>query len=149
MSIARNRTIDYEPLNQKFTDQACSVDSIDLPDLKRSRVVEVYLTKAKAPQYYHTQERKEVVKFSVLFIPKDTPEGRSLLPHVKELVEAVLKDDYEPKVATINLLKKDGENIDETRLINDCVITGCEISMDKGDYLRIKFSLEGLLGRDN
>lgn len=148
MNTARNRTIDYEPLNQKFTDQACSVDSIELPDLQRSRVVEVYLTKDKAPQYYHTKERKEIVKFNVTFIPRDTEEGRSLLPHVKELVEAVLKDDYEPKVATINLLKKDGESIDETRLINDCVITGGEIAMDKGDYLRVKFSLEGLLGRD-
>lgn len=144
MSTQRSRTFEYKPLDQ-FNDTACTVDFIDLPDSKTSRIAPVFIGKEKAPLYYHTTERKEIVDFSVIYIPQDNPSGRSLLPVVKEAVEKVLTKDYQPAVANVRL-ERNGATEEEVQ-INDCIITGGEILVDLNDYIRIKFYLQGLLNK--
>lgn len=91
MSNQRFRTIDYGPLKEKFTNTSCFVDHIDLPEIRRSYVADIYLRQEKAPQYYHTTERKEIVKFTVTYIPEDNSEGKGLIPYAKQVVEDVLQ----------------------------------------------------------
>lgn len=142
----RFRTISYATLDDKFTDQTCTVANIDLPDLQRSKIYGVHLTQEKAPQYFHTAERKEIVKFSVTYIPLDNDQGKALLPYVKEVISSVLQNNYQPQPATINLIRN-GE-IEETVTINDCIISRGEILLDKGNYIRIKFDIQGLISKD-
>jgi hypothetical protein len=146
MSTQRYRTINYAPLEKQFNDKNCTVEFIDLPKIKRSYIANVHIRTDKAPLYFHTTERKEIVSFTAIYIPYDTPEGRKLLPYVKESVEEVLKSNYNPEVATIQL-SRDGKVEDEVQ-INDCVITAAEIMVDLKDYIRIKFYLQGLLIKD-
>jgi hypothetical protein len=146
MPDQRNRTISFETLSNKFTDQSCTTADISLPEMKRSHVVPVYLTNAKAAQHFHTTERKEIVDFSVTYIPHDNSDGKALLPHVKELVDSVLTKDYKPAPATINMLNNGTP--EKTITINDCIVKGGEITVDKGEFIRITFYLQGLLSAD-
>jgi hypothetical protein len=146
MASQRYRTLTYDNLTDKFTDQSCTIAKIDFPDIDRAHSVDVYLTSAKGPQRFHTSERKEIVDFSVKYIPHDSSDGRALLPHVKEVVDAVLTKDYKPAVATINLIRN-GET-EKTITVNDCVVTGGEIIVDKGQSVEVIFYLHGLLSSD-
>lgn len=146
MPEQRSRTISFDTLGDKFTETSCTIADISLPDIKRSHIVPVYLTNAKAPQKFHTTERREIADFSITYIPHDNADGRALLPHVKEVVDSVLTKDYKPAVATINLLRN-GEP-EKTITINDCIVKGGEILVDKGAFIRIIFYLQGLLSSD-
>ncbi len=146
MPEQRSRTLSFDTLGDKFTETSCTLADIKLPEIKRSHVVPVFLTSAKSAQKFHTTERKEIADFSVTYIPHDNSDGRALLPHVKEVVDSVLTKDYKPAVATINLLRN-GE-IEKTITINDCIVKGGEILLDKDDYIRITFDLQGLLSAD-
>jgi hypothetical protein len=146
MPDQRYRTLSFDTLGDKFTETSCTLANISLPTIKRSHVVPVYLTNSKAPQRFHTTERKEIADFSVTYIPHDNADGRALLPHVKEVVDSVLTKDYKPAVATINVLRN-GET-EKTITINDCIVKGGEITLDKGDFIRIVFYLQGLLSED-
>jgi hypothetical protein len=144
----RNITINYAPF-EKFTAKACSIVSIDMPDLqKTSKIVEVKSSKDNSMLRYHTIEREALVSCNVVFSPLDTSEGKALIPHVKELTEEILKDTYEPKTATITLFKKDGKGTEEIRHIDRAVITSGAITIARGESIEITFTLQGLLQRD-
>jgi ribosomal protein L30/L7E len=145
MAEQRSRSINYKPLTDVFTEKACMVYSIDVPDIKRSEIVKVFNTNTKTAQYFHTNEKKEYVKFKVIYIPLDNSEGRGLLTKVKELVDSVLTTKFEPDVATINVLRN-GE-IEKTVTINDTIIVDGSISLDLHDYVRIEFGLSGILAK--
>ena len=146
MASQRYRTFSYAPLDAKFTDTSCTVTDVELPEISRSYIANVYLAQENAPQYFHTTERKEIVDFKVTYIPHDIPAGRELLPFVKQIVEEVLQNKFVPAVATIQLLRNG--TVDEEVQINDCVITKGEILIDVQEYIKIKFHLQGLLTKD-
>lgn len=133
---------EYEPLKGSDYD----VVSVNFPDMDKSENVPVQTTDAKSPQTYHTKNPREVVEFSVKLKAVDTDSGKELLPKVKELVEGVLKDDYEAKPAKVMRLKKDGENVEEERDIQNCVIKSGSITTAKGESIEVDFNMEGLLG---
>jgi hypothetical protein len=141
MGTQRFTSFDYAHLS-KFSSGSCTVDSVDIPDIQRTRVAKVQAGQ-QAPLNYHTSERKEVVDFTVTYIPYDNAAGKALLPLVKELVDAVLEKGYEPKTATIQVKRLDV--VQQVTFVDNCVITAGEIMIDVSDYVRIKFYLQGTL----
>lgn len=142
MGTQRFTSFDYEPLAAKFDSKSCTVDSVDIPDIKRTHVAKVQAGQ-QAPLFYHTSERKEIVDFTVTYIPYDNSAGKELLPFVKDAVEAVLKKGYEPKTATIQVKRLDV--VQQVTHIDNCIITAGEILVDVHDFIRIKFYLQGTL----
>ena len=138
----RSKTIDYKPLSD-FSDKSCMVYSIDVPDIQTSEVVPVFNTNSKTPHHFHTTERKEVVIFKVTYTPLNNANGKKLLTQVKPLVDSVLTKKFDPAVATINLLRNG--KIERTVRIDDTVIVDGEISFDLHDFVRISFTLSGIL----
>lgn len=139
----RNRKLDYHPLRD-FNPRSCNIVNIEMPEIEQSVIHGVRFTDESATYQYHGAELKHIVKFRVSYMPLDSNEGASLLPYAKELVEAVLKDGYEPATAIITQTGKDSNKIVAQRTIDSCAITGAEIEIDAGDYVRITFELEGL-----
>lgn len=142
MGTQRFTSFDYTPLSKKFDTKSCTVDSVDIPDIQRSQVAKVQIGQ-QAPLSYHTSERKEIVDFTVTYIPYDNSAGKELLPFVKEAVEEVLKKGYKAETATIQVKRLD--DVQQTTTIDNCIVTGGEIQVDVSDYIRIVFYLEGTL----
>lgn len=138
----RSKTIDYKPLSD-FSDKSCMVYSIDIPDIQTSEIIPVFNTNSKTPQYFHTTERKEVVKFRVTYAPFNNANGKKLLTQVKTLVDSVLTKKFDPAVATINLLRNG--KIERTIRVDDTIIVDGEIFIDLLDFVRISFTLSGIL----
>lgn len=139
----RNRRLEYEHLKE-FNPKSCSVVNIEMPDVDTSVVHSVKFTHQKTTYQYHGAELKQIVKFKATYMPLANDQGMKLIPLVKEMVEEVLKDSYEPKTATIIQTGKDSSKPTTQRSIEACVITGAEIEIDANDYVRITFDLEGL-----
>ncbi|MHB9147088.1 MAG: hypothetical protein ACYC2U_01330, partial [Candidatus Amoebophilus sp.] len=110
----------------------------------RSHIATVQ-TSQQAPLSYHTSERKEIVDFTVTYIPYDNPTGKGLLPFVKTAVAEVLKKGYDPKPATIQIKRGNKTEAEQTTTIDNCIVTAGEILIDVNDYIRIKFYLQGIL----
>jgi protein subunit release factor B len=147
MGTQRFTSFNYPPLTKECNEKGCTVDSVDLPEIKRAHVAKVQLSK-QAPIAYHTSERKEIVDFSVTFIPYDNAAGKKLLPFVKTAVEAVLKKDYNPDTATIQIKRGNKTEAEQTTTIDNCIVTAGEILVDVNDYVRIKFYLQGTLNAE-
>ena len=140
----RNRSLHYPPLKD-FNTKSCSVVNIEMPDFDTALVHEVRFTHEKASYRYHAKEPKQIVQFKAVYMPLDNDAGRKLIPQAKELVEEVLKDDYESETATIIQKGKGGDKPVVEKRIDECVITGTDIAIDVGDYVRITFHLEGIM----
>lgn len=143
----RDLTFDYKPLNDILTKDAFVFTGVPLPDMTRSRVVEVHSFSAKGPIYFHENDPRPVVELKVEGNPYDTEAGKKVIKESVELVRAVLKKEYKPAVATIVQLSKDREEKNEERQIHDCVITGVEMVLDKKEPIKLVFYLLGLLHR--
>ena len=139
----RNRRLQYHPL-RKFDPRSCNIVNIEMPEIEQSVVHSVRFTSESATSQYHGAELRQIVKFRVSYMPLDSNEGHELLPFAKKLVEDVLKDGYEPATASITQTGKDSNTIIAQRTIESCVITGAEIEIDAGDYVRITFDLQGI-----
>jgi hypothetical protein len=142
----RSRSLTFAPVTDKFTEKACMVESIEVPEISRSQIVPVFVTKDKSAQYFHTQERNEFITFIVTYIPFDNSDGKGLLPAVKEIVDKTLTKDCTPDVATISTYRN-GE-IEKTININDAVVKSGTIILDKDDFINIVFEISGILAAD-
>ena len=146
MAEQRSRSLTYDPITKVFTEAACMVSEIDIPEITRNVTVPVFVTKEKSAQFFRVTERKEIINFKVKFVPMNNDAGKKLLSETKKIVDTVLTKDFKPEVATINTFRN-GE-LEKTITINDAFVKkGC-IELDKGDYLHIVFEIEGLLAAD-
>lgn len=146
MADQRSRSLTYDPITKVFTEAACMVSEIDIPEITRNVTVPVFVTKEKSAQFFRVTERKEIINFKVKFVPMNNDAGKKLLSETKKIVDTVLTKDFKPEVATINTFRN-GE-LEKTITINDAFVKkGC-IELDKGDYLHIVFEIEGLLAAD-
>jgi len=146
MAEQRSRSLTYDPITKVFTETACMVSEIDIPEITRNITVPVFVTKEKSAQFFRVTERKEIINFKVKFVPMNNSAGKKLLSETKKIVDTVLTKDFKPEVATINTFRN-GE-LEKTITINDAFVKkGC-IELDKGDYLHIVFEIEGLLASD-
>ena len=146
MAEQRSRSLTYDPITSKFTEAACMVSDLEIPDITRTQIVKVFLTKDKASQNFRTTERKEIITFKVKYIPMNNAAGKALLTQVKAIVDSVLTSGFQPSVATINTLRN-GE-IEKTIVVNDCIIKSGSIELDKDDFLHIVFEISGILAAD-
>lgn len=142
----RSRSLTFAPITDTFTEKACMVESIEVPEISRSQIIPVFITKDKSAQYFHTQERNEFITFTVTYIPFDNSDGKGLLPAVKNIVDKTLTKDCNPAVATINTYRN-GE-IEKTININDAVVKSGTIVLDKDDFINIIFEISGILSAD-
>lgn len=138
----RSRTIDYKPLSD-FNAGSCMVYTIDIPDIQSTDVVPVFNTKSKTMQYFHTTERKEAVAFKVCYTPFNNSNGKKLLTQVKKLVDSVLTKNFKPETATINILRNG--KIERTIRVDDTIIVEGAVIIDLHDFVRIEFTLSGIL----
>jgi hypothetical protein len=138
----RFRTIDYKPLSD-FNSGSCMVYTIDVPDVAATDIVPVFNTKSKTMQYFHTTEKKEAVSFKVCYTPFNNANGKKLLTNVKKLVDSVLTKNFKSETATINILRNGV--IERTIAVNDTVIVDGRILIDLHDFVRIEFTLCGIL----
>ncbi|OJW73577.1 MAG: hypothetical protein BGO68_03015 [Candidatus Amoebophilus sp. 36-38] len=146
MGTQRYTTFSYKHLDEKFTESTCTVDSIDLPDMQRSNVVNVSQAQDPGPVNYHTSERMEIVTFTVTYIPHDSTAGKELLPFAHKAVNAVLEKNYKPEVAIVRLGRN--EETDHETTIHDCIITGAEIAISESNNIQIIFTLQGILNSE-
>ena len=146
MAEQRSRSLTYDPITKVFTEAACMVTEIDIPEITRNVTVPVFLTKEKSAQFFRVTERKEIINFKVKFVPMNNDAGKKLLSETKKIVDTVLTKDFKPEVATINTFRN-GE-LEKTITINDAFVKKGMIELDKGDYLHIVFEIEGLLAAD-
>lgn len=138
----RSRTIDYKPLSD-FNAKSCMVYTIDVPDISTTEVVPIFNTNNKTMQYFHTTERREAVFFKVCYTPFNNSNGKKLLTNVKKLVDSVLTKKFKPETATINVMRNG--KIEKTIVINDTIIVDGRIIIDLHDFVRIEFTLSGIL----
>lgn len=146
MPEQRSRSLTYDPITSKFTEAACMTAEIEVPEMTRSQVVPVFITKDKAVQNFRTNERRESITFKVTYIPMNNDAGKQLLPEVKSIVDSVLGSGFAPSVATINTFRN-GE-LEKTITINDCIVKSGRIELDKDDFIHIIFEISGLLAAD-
>ena len=146
MAEQRSRSLTYDPITKVFTEAACMVSEIDIPEITRNVTIPVFLTKEKSAQFFRVTERKEIINFKVKFVPMNNAEGKKLLSESKKIVDTVLTKEFKPAVATINTFRN-GE-LEKTITINDAFVKRSMIELDKGDYLHIVFEIEGLLASD-
>ncbi|TDG95294.1 hypothetical protein [Cardinium endosymbiont of Culicoides punctatus] len=142
-------TIDYKHFNKAgFDSKTCSIAAVGVPNEKVSTKAVVYNTSAKAPLIQNQYNAKEVVTFTVEFLPFIT--GKDLLVSAYDLVKNVLTDKYTTEPFTICMHKKDG-SIDMQVSIDDVFIQKANIFVNRKDeakgemgYIRIRFTLQGL-----
>lgn len=143
MPEQRNTNIDYPPF-AKFTPQSCTIAEIKIPQISRSVMAPVYNTNAPSALNYHTTDKKEFISdIKIVFVPHDNAEGKALLPHAKELVEAVLKKNY--KTSDLTVIRSRYGKEESKTFIADCVIKEVLIQADDQEYIRIVFTLIGIL----
>ena len=138
----RSRTIDYKPLAD-FNSGSCMVYTIDIPDVQNTDIVPVFNTKSKTMQYFHTTEKREIVTFKVCYTPFKNSNGKKLLTSVKKIVDSVLTKNFKPEPVTINILRNG--NIERTIRVDDTVVVEGKIIVDLHDFVRIEFTLSGIL----
>jgi len=147
MAEQRSRSLTYDPITSKFTEAACMTSEIEVPEIKRSQIVPVFVTKDKAKQNFRTNERREIVTFKVTYIPMNNDAGKKLLPEVKNIVDSVLDNKkFTPTVATINTFRN-GE-LEKTVTVNDCIVKSGRIELDKDDFIHIIFEISGVLAAE-
>lgn len=143
MAEVTYKSLTYDPITSKFTDTACMVVDIDIPNITEGKVNEVFLTKEKAHLNYYMNDKEEIVTFKVTYIPMNNDAGKKLLTEVKAIVDSVLTKDFTPAVATINSFLND--DVVETVTINDCIVKSGSIELDKDDFIHIIFEISGIL----
>lgn len=146
MAEQRSRSLTYDPITSKFTEAACMTSEIEVPEIKRSQTVSVFVTKDKAKQNFRTNERREIVTFKVTYIPMNNDAGKKLLGEVKGIVDSVLTKDFTPTVATINTFRN--EKLEKTVTVNDCIVKSGRIELDKDDFIHIIFEISGILAAE-
>ena len=119
---------------------------IEVPEITRSQIVPVFITKDKAVQNFRTNERRENITFKVTYIPMNNDAGKKLLPEVKSIVDSVLGSAFTPSVATINTFRNGV--LEKTVTVNDCIVKSGRIELDKDDFIHIIFEISGLLAAD-
>ena len=63
MAEQRSRSLTYDPITSKFTEAACMTSEIEVPEIKRSQTVSVFVTKDKAKQNFRTNERRNIRQY--------------------------------------------------------------------------------------
>lgn len=129
----RSCYLQLKPLSDIFNETSCSVESIEVPDITRTEIVEVFRTNDKAPQKFRTQNHKNIVTFRVTYNPYNNDAGEALIPATKNIVDSVLTTGYTPSVAVITLLRN--EEVEKTITINDCIIKRGIVQIDIKDYI--------------
>jgi len=146
MAEQRSRSLNYDPLTKVFTEAACMVSEIDIPEMSRNVTIPVFVTKEKSAQFFRVTERKEIINFKVKFVPMNNSEGKKLLVETKKIIDSVLTKDFKPEVATINTFRN-GE-LEKTITVNDAFVKKGAIELVKDDFLHIVFEIEGLLASE-
>lgn len=142
-------TIDYKHFSKAgFDSKTCSVAAVSMPNNRVSTKTVVYNTASSAPLFQNQYNVKEVVTFTVEFLPFIA--GKQLLVNAYDLVKDVLTDKYSAEPFTICAHKKDG-SIDTKTTVNDVIVQKTELFLNrkneaKGEmgYIRIRFTLQGL-----
>ena len=143
MANVTYKSLSYDPITSKFTDTACMVVDIDIPNITEGKVNEVFITKEKAHLNYYMNDKEEIVTFKIVYIPMNNDAGKKLLTEVKSIVDSVLTQNFKPSVATINSFLND--DIVDTVIINDCIVKSGSIELDKDDFIHIIFEISGNL----
>ena len=138
----RSCYLQLKPLSDVFNEKSCSVENIEVPEITRTEVIEVFRTNDKAPQKFRTQDHRDIVTFRITYNPYNNDAGKALIPAAKSIVDSVLTADYTPSVAVITLLRNNEE--ERTITINDCIITKASVIIDIKDYIHIIFEISGL-----
>jgi hypothetical protein len=138
----RSCYLQLKPLSDVFNEKSCSVENIEVPEITRTEVIEVFRTNDKAPQKFRTQDHRDIVTFRITYNPYNNDAGKALIPAAKKIVDSVLTADYTPSVAVITLLRNNEE--ERTITINDCIITKASVIIDIKDYIHIIFEISGL-----
>ena len=138
----RSTTLDFKPLSD-FSAKSCMVNSLQIPNAETSEIVPVFNTRDKSAQFFHTTEKREIVKFEVIYTPFNNSSGKKLLSKVKSLIEEVLTKKCKPDTATINLLRNG--KTEKTVVVGDAVIIGADILIDLHDFVKIRFCIGGIL----
>jgi hypothetical protein len=148
---SKNVMLEYKPLTDKFTNDACLLQSLDMPDLEEiSAKIEVgSLAKNKSTsEFYQKNKKNEIVDFKAKYTIFDNDKGRKLLTYVRELVEKPLKADYKvDQLATITLLKKDGKSVAAVRKLSSAVVISGEIALSLEEEVTIEVTVKGILQR--
>ena len=138
----RSCYLQLKPLSDIFNETSCSVQNIEVPDISRTEIVEVFRTNDKAPLKFRTKNHKDIVTFRVTYNPYNNDAGRALIPATKNIVDSVLTTSYTPSVAVITLLRN--EEVEKTITINDCIIRRGIVQIDIKDYIHIIFEVSGI-----
>ena len=138
----RSCFIQLKPLSDTFNEKSCMVANIEVPEITRTEIVEVFRTNDKAPQKFRTQDHKNIVTFKVTYVPLNNDAGRALIPATKEIIDSVLTSNYTPSVAVITLMRNGEE--EKTVTLNDCIIRKGSIEIDIKDYIHIIFEVSGI-----
>lgn len=138
----RSCYIQLKPLSDFFNETSCGVEYIEVPDITRTEIVEVFRTNDKAPQKFRTQNHNGIVTFRVIYVPHNNDAGKALVPKAKSIIDSVLTKDYIPSPAVITLLRNGEE--EKTITINDCIIRKANVQIDIKDYIHIIFEVSGI-----
>lgn len=138
----RSCYLQLKPLSDIFNETSCSVQNIEVPDISRTEIVEVFRTNDKAPLKFRTKNHRDIVTFRVAYNPYNNDAGRALIPATKNIVDSVLTTGYTPSVAVITLLRN--EEVEKTITINDCIIRRGFVQIDIKDYIHIIFEVSGI-----
>ena len=94
----RSCFIQFKPLSDTFNETSCMVANIEVPEITRTEVVEVFRTNDKAPQKFRTQDHKNIVNFRVTYVPLNNDAGKALIPETKKIIDSVLTSSYTPGI---------------------------------------------------
>ncbi len=114
-----SRSLIFDPITKIFTESACMVKEITIPNIIRTKIIDVYPTSEKSAQKFKGVDIKAIVSYTATYIPLKNDTGKKLFAESKKIIDSVLAKDYKPSESVINV-SRNGE-IEETITVNDCI----------------------------
>lgn len=139
-----SRSLTFDPITKIFTESSCMVKEIGVPNILNTRIINVFPTAEKSLLKFKGTDIKSVVSFRVKYIPLKNDTGKKLFAEAKKIIDSVLKKDYKPAEAVINIFRND--ELEETITINDCIPKICEIDLKIHEQASILFEIWGVMG---
>ncbi len=139
----RNRRVTYDHLSEFLHDNHAHVVSIVVNDRNVSKVHALRFLH-QPTRNYHAKAIQEAVELEIVFVLRSNSGGAALIGKVKELVEDVLKKDYEAK--TLKVFQGTGKEDDEPKTeweLHDSVICSGRTFIE-GNEIRVGFKIVGL-----
>lgn len=145
------KALRYAPITDKFNDKSCLIKNIEIPNINVSEITEVRIKNENSPLNYINNNKDEVVKFKVSYIPLNNSSGIKLFSEALKIISSVKKKDFAISPAVIQTFSN-GQDL-ETITVNDCFPKTASILIEKDvnnnfTCIIIEFVLIGLLVRN-